>query len=94
MEREHLEIGVLDMTGDKHIRLSELTPSSEYKNVISQMPQIWEPVHHLTGKDSEMVQASCVEFVLEGLHLSGKLSRSKVGEIFDYQTPAASKKKV
>ena len=93
MEKEHLEISLPDMAGDKHIRLSELTPSSEYKNVISQMPQIWEPVHHLTGKDSEMVQASCVEFVLEGLHLSGKLSRSKVGEIFDYQTPATAKKK-
>jgi magnesium chelatase subunit I len=94
MEKEHLEIALPDMGGDKHIRISELTPAVEYKNIISQLPQIWEPVHHLNGKGSEVYQASCVEFVLEGLHLTGKLSRSKVGEIFDYQTPTASKKKV
>jgi magnesium chelatase subunit I len=93
MEREHLEITIPDMAGDKHIRISELTPSSEYKNIISQMPQIWEPVHQWNGKNSEVYQASCVEFVLEGLHLSGKLSRSKVGEIFDYQLSAAPKRK-
>lgn len=93
MEKEHLEIPAPDMAGEKHIRISELTPSSQYKDVISQMPQIWEPVHHLNGKGSEAYQASCVEFVLEGLHLSGKLSRSKVGEMFDYQTPATAKRK-
>lgn len=93
MEKGHLEVPVPDMTGDKHIRLSELTPSSDYKNVISQLPQIWEPVHHLTGGNSEAYQASCVEFVLEGLHLAGKLSRSKVGEIMDYQASGVGKKK-
>ncbi len=93
MEKDHLEIGVPEMSGDKHLRISELTPSADYKGVISQLPQIWEPVHHLNGKNSEAYQASCVEFVLEGLHLSGKLSRSKVGEMFDYQTPTTSKKK-
>jgi magnesium chelatase subunit I len=93
MEKGHLEMGLPDMSGDKHIRVSELTPSSEYKNVISQLPQIWEPVHHLNGKNSEMYQASCVEFVLEGLHLSGRLSRSKVGEMMDYQTMGVPKKK-
>ncbi len=93
MDRGHLEIGVPDMSGDKHIRISELTPSREYKNIISQLPQIWEPVHHLNGKNSEVYQASCVEFVLEGFHLSGKLSRTKVGEFFDYQPSAMPKRK-
>ena len=82
-----------DLSGEKHVRISELTPSSDYKNVISQLPQIWEPVHHLTGKNGEAYQASCVEFVLEGLHLSGKLSRTKVGEMMDYQTSGTPKKK-
>ena len=94
MEKDSLETGVPDMSGDKHVRMSELTPvQAEYKNIISQLPQIWEPVHHLNGKNSEAYQASCVEFVLEGLHLSGKLSRTKVGEMFDYQTSATPKKK-
>jgi hypothetical protein len=35
-----------------------------------------------------------VEFVLEGLHLTGKLSRNKVGEMMDYQTSGTPKKKV
>jgi magnesium chelatase subunit I len=93
MEAEHLEITIPDMAGDKHIRISDLTHAADYKKVISDLPQIWEPVHHLNGKNSEVYQASCVEFVLEGLHLSGKLSRSKVGEIMDYQTTVNSKKK-
>ncbi len=93
MEKEHLELGTPDMSGEKHVRLSELTPSSDYKNVISKLPEIWEPVHHLTGKNGEAYQASCVEFVLEGLHLSGRLSRTKVGEMMDYQTSGAPKKK-
>jgi magnesium chelatase subunit I len=93
MEKEHLEIVIPDMTGEKHVRVSDLTPSADYKTVISQMPQIWEPVHHLNNKNSDAYQASCVEFVLEGLHLSGKLSRSKVGEIMDYQASGAGKKR-
>lgn len=93
MEKEHLELIAPDLSGEKHVRVSELTPSTDYKNVISQLPQIWEPVHHLNGKNSEVYQASCVEFVLEGLHLSGRLSRTKVGEMFDYQTAGAPKKK-
>ena len=93
MDQEHLEIVIPDLTGEKHIRVSELTPAVQYKDIISQLPQIWEPVHHLTGKNSEIYQAACVEFVLEGLHLSGKLSRSKVGEIFDYQLSSGPKRK-
>jgi magnesium chelatase subunit I len=93
MEKEHLELVMPDLTGEKHIRISEMTPAAQYKDVISQLPVIWEPVHQLTDKKSEVYQASCVEFVLEGLHLSGKLSRSKVGEFFDYQPAGAPKPK-
>jgi magnesium chelatase subunit I len=93
MDQEHLEIVIPDLSGEKHIRVSELTPAAQYKDVISQLPQIWEPVEHLTNKRSEIYRASCVEFVLEGLHLSGKLSRSKVGEIFDYQLSSGPKRK-
>jgi len=93
MEKEHLDLVVPDMAGEKHVRVSDLTPAGDYKTIISQLPQIWEPVHHLSEKASEPYQASCVEFVLEGLHLSGKLSRNKVGEMMDYQTSAVPKKK-
>ncbi|HJT23926.1 MAG TPA: magnesium chelatase [bacterium] len=93
MEKDHLDLGAPDMSGEKHVRVSELTPSSDYKKVISQIPEIWEPAHHFTGKNGEAYQASCVEFVLEGLHLSGRLSRTKVGEMMDYQTSGIPKKK-
>jgi magnesium chelatase subunit I len=73
--------------------VSDLTPAADYKKIISQLPQIWEPVQHLSEKGTDPYQASCVEFVLEGLHLSGKLSRNKVGEMMDYQTSATPKKK-
>jgi magnesium chelatase subunit I len=93
MEAAHLEAGVPDLSGEKHIRVSDLTPAGQYKEIISQLPQIWEPVDHLTGKRSEVYRASCVEFVLEGLHLTGKLSRAKVGEFFEYQPTSTPKKK-
>jgi magnesium chelatase subunit I len=93
MEKDHLELTIPDMTGEKHIRVSDLTPAGDYKKMISQMPQIWEPVQHIAEGRSDIYQASCVEFVLEGLHLTGKLTRNKVGELMDYQTSAAPKKK-
>jgi magnesium chelatase subunit I len=93
MEKGHLDLALPDMAGEKHIRVSDLTPSGDYKGIISQLPQVWEPVHHLADKKSEAYQASCVEFVLEGLHLSGKLSRNKVGEMMDYQALGTPKKK-
>jgi magnesium chelatase subunit I len=93
VEKSRLEIGAPDMSGEKHVRVSELTPSKDYKSIISQMPQIWEPVHQLVDGKSDAYQASCVEFVLEGLHLTGRLSRTKVGEMMDYQTAGGPKKK-
>jgi len=83
---EKLNSLVDEIKGDRSIQISDMMPSPEYKEIISALPQIWEPVHELGGDSSEPMRASCVEFVLEGLHLSGKLSRKKIGDIVSYKT--------
>lgn len=66
------------------VRTSDRMPSSEYTRILDRIPQIWEPLHILRGNESDELRASCIEFVLEGLHVSGKLSRAKSGELVEY----------
>lgn len=87
-KKKNLDDTVKEIKGDKNVQVSDMMPSKEYKNIISQIPQIWEPVYELGGEKSDEMRASCVEFVLEGLHLMQKLSRKKIGEIIAYKTKA------
>ena len=75
---------VEQITGDISIETGDMIPSAEYGNIIAKAPRLWEPVHALGGDESDAMRASCVEFLLEGLYLSGKLSRKKVGELASY----------
>lgn len=87
-QKKKLDETVKDIKGEKNVQISDTMPSKEYKNIISQIPQLWEPVYELGGESSDAMRASCVEFVLEGLHLMQKLSRKKIGEIIAYKTKA------
>ena len=87
---ERIDNGKLDelteaVTGAVTIETGDMIPSSTYKEIFTKAPQLWEPVHALGGDASDEMRASCVEFVLEGLFLSGKLSRKKVGELATYR---------
>ncbi|MGK7346642.1 MAG: magnesium chelatase [Candidatus Nitrospinota bacterium M3_3B_026] len=87
---ERFEPGALDelagaITGDVAVEIGDMTPSPDYKEVVSRVPQLWESVHALGGDASDQARASCVEFVLEGLHLTGKLTRKKIGDLAAYR---------
>ncbi len=71
--------------GDTSVETGDMVPSADYKRIISRITQLWEPVHSLGGDESDAMRASCVEFVLEGLYLSGKLSRKKIGDMMTYR---------
>ena len=91
----HLELPEAPIPPGESVRFSDLTPAKDYASAFKKIPQLWEPAQQLAGDKGEVYQASCVEFVLEGLHLTGKLSRTKVGELTDYKptaAPAAKKK--
>lgn len=71
--------------GDVSVDTGDMVPSEDYRNIISRATQLWEPVHSLGGDESDAIRASCVEFVLEGLYLTGKLSRKRIGDMVAYR---------
>ncbi|VAX17620.1 Magnesium chelatase, subunit ChlI [hydrothermal vent metagenome] len=73
------------INNDNTIEVGDMIPSAEYKKIVASFPRLWEPVHELGGDESDQMRASCVEFVLEGLYLTGKLSRKKIGELATYR---------
>ncbi|HXE72087.1 MAG TPA: magnesium chelatase [Candidatus Nitrosotenuis sp.] len=66
------------------VRVSDMMPSREYARLVERLPQLWEPVHLLRGHKSDELRASAIEFVLEGLHVTGRLSRTRAGELVEY----------
>ncbi|MDH5478004.1 MAG: magnesium chelatase, partial [Nitrospinota bacterium] len=71
--------------GEVRIETGDMIPSADYKDIISAAPSIWEPVHTLGGDKSDQTRAACVEFLLEGLYLTGRLNRKKIGEMATYR---------
>lgn len=67
------------------VEVGDMTPSAHYREVISKFPQLWEPAHTLGADQNDPMRASCVEFILEGLTLNGKISRKKIGEMTTYR---------
>lgn len=84
-EAEALDEVVETIKGEAAIETGDMTPSAGYKEIISKYPQLWEPAHTLGGDESDQMRASCVEFVLEGLYLTGKLTRKRIGEMATYR---------
>jgi len=83
--RDGLDEMVSSVAGGVSIQIGDMIPSADYKEIISRAPQMWEAVHILGGDESDQARASCVEFLLEGLYLSGKLSRKKIGDLAAYR---------
>lgn len=82
--KEDFSALVAAFRSDVTIKTSDQMPSEQYARILDRVPQIWEPLHILGGNESNELRASCIEFVLEGLHVSGKLSRTKAGELVEY----------
>jgi len=82
--REDFSSLVAAFAGERSVQTSDRMPSSEYARILDKVPQIWEPLHILGGNDSDELRASCIEFVLEGLHVTDRLSRAKSGDLVEY----------
>jgi len=81
----NLDEMVEKIKGDVSVDTGDMAPSADYRNVISRVTQLWEPVHSLGGDESDAMRASCVEFILEGLYLTGKLTRRRIGDMVTYR---------
>ena len=67
------------------LEISDRMPPAEYKNILKKIPAIWDLLHD-KGLDQDDSIASAVEFILEGLTVSQKLSRRRLGEISSFKS--------
>ncbi len=89
--REHVAVEQLrdvvdSFEGDRIVHAGEDVLSSDYVDILADLPTLREPVLALTGgDDSPAMVASAVEFLLEGLHLSKRLNKDAVGARAQYR---------
>ena len=59
------------------IEVGDLLPSSQYAERLKRVPPAWEKAFEVNASSDPAVRASCVEFVLAGLHANDLVSRSQ-----------------
>jgi magnesium chelatase subunit I len=59
------------------IEVGDLVPSSNYAALMDRVPKAWTKAMEVNRADDPAVRASCVEFVLAGLHATDRISRSQ-----------------
>jgi magnesium chelatase subunit I len=69
------EIADLFAKGVK-IEVGDLLPSRVYAERLKRVPKAWDKAFEVNAAESEAMRASCVEFVLAGLHATERISRS------------------
>jgi magnesium chelatase subunit I len=58
------------------IEVGDMLPSRAYAERLKRVPKAWEKAFEVNAAESEAMRASCVEFVLAGLHATDRISRS------------------
>ena len=59
------------------IEVGDLLPSSHYAERLQRVPPAWDAAFEVNASTDPAVRASCVEFVLAGLHAMEMVSRSQ-----------------
>ena len=79
------EIGEIFGKGVK-IEVGDMLPSSAYADRMQRVPPAWEKAFEINPSDDPAMRASCVEFVLAGLHAHELISRSTRHGAVSYTT--------
>jgi magnesium chelatase subunit I len=58
------------------IEVGDMLPSTEYAKRLKRVPKAWEKAFEVNAGESDALRASCLEFVLAGLHATERISRS------------------
>lgn len=69
------EIGEVFAKGVK-IEVGDMLPSAHYEALLKRVPKVWEKAFEVNAASDPAVRASCVEFVLAGLHAGDMISRA------------------
>lgn len=59
------------------IEVGDTLPSAHYAERLKRVPPAWEKAFEVNAASDPAVRASCVEFVLAGLHATDRISRSQ-----------------
>lgn len=70
------EIGEIFAKGVK-IEVGDLLPSEHYAARLQRVPPVWDKAFEVNASTDASMRASCVEFVLAGLHALDRISRSQ-----------------
>jgi magnesium chelatase subunit I len=66
------------------IEVGDMLPSEHYEELLKRVPPVWDKAFEVNASESAAVRASCVEFILAGLHASDRVSRSQRNGIVTY----------
>ena len=66
------------------IEVGDMMPSEHYETLLKRVPPIWDKAFELNASESAAVRASCVEFVLAGLHSTDRISRAQRHGVVTY----------
>ncbi|MDA0659755.1 MAG: magnesium chelatase [Planctomycetota bacterium] len=78
------EIGQIFGQGVR-VEVGDLLPSAAYAERLQRVPPVWEKAFEVNAASSPAIRASCVEFVLAGLHAIDKISRSQSHGRIEYR---------
>ena len=78
------EIGQIFAKGVR-IEVGDMLPSSHYEQLLRRVPPVWDTAFDLNASEDPAVRASCVEFVLAGLHATDRISRSQKHGVVSYE---------
>lgn len=66
------------------IEVGDLLPSSHYETLLKRVPPVWDRAFEVNASENAAMRASCVEFVLAGLHATERISRSQKHGVVSY----------
>ncbi len=69
------------------VEVGDLLPSQHYAERLKRVPPAWEKAFEINASSSPAMRASCVEFVLAGLHATERVSRSQAHGKIVYEIP-------
>jgi magnesium chelatase subunit I len=68
------------------LEISDQMPISEYKNLLKSIPALWDLLHETNLDKEDYLFVTGIEFILEGLAVTQKLARRRLGEISTFKT--------
>jgi magnesium chelatase subunit I len=68
------------------IEVGDMLPSSHYAERLKRVPRAWEKAFEVNNSSNEAMRASCVEFVLNGLYATDRISRAQKHGRITYET--------